>query len=74
MFSAAVLILGLFEFLRMSWTASRVSDFMILIRGMTGGGDAGFELVAGSRFELLVAEEELPAEGNWFAKAWVMGE
>jgi hypothetical protein len=45
MFKAQTRILGLFEDCRMEWTASRVSDFMMRIRGIIGaGGGAGLEL------------------------------
>lgn len=68
MFRAQTLSLRLGEVFSIACTASRVSDFMIRMRG--GAGSEGVELVVG--FEVDV-DVDVEAEGDW-ANACVMGE
>ena len=66
MFRAQTRIFGLLEDWRIEWTASRVSDLRIRIRGIWGVGELELELAAGwagSRLGMAV-------EDGWFAKAW----
>lgn len=57
MFRAQTLSFGLGEDWRMEWTASRVSDFRIRMRGTWGGGK-GLEVMVGSAAEELAVGDD----------------
>jgi hypothetical protein len=69
MLRAQTRILGLFEDWRIEWTASRVSDFMIRIRGIIGAG-VGLML----ELEITVSRAEIAVDDDCFANACEMEE